>query len=599
MKLHPALLAVETAAILCVAAPTRLPAQGSAFTYQGRLMANGQPADGIYDLRVALYDQGVGGTALALVTNRPMQVSGGLFTVTLDFGLQAFDGNPRWLELAVRTNGASGPYFILNPRQPATPTPYAITAGTITSPLPDAGLRGSYSNAVTLGNPANSFAGNGAGLTALDATKVSTGTLNDARLSTNVARLNADNAFSGTNRFKGAAILTNRDNLLGGTFVGPPSPDLVNSVAGALSRSPDFPFASVKSFGAVGDGVADDRAAIQATIDFVACSNRSPATVFFPPGKYKCLGQITLRVPPSLTLDPGKTYELVGSGKWSSLLLFPWATNYNAIDFLYSLSNPVGPLSHFTIRKLGIFGPATGSYNTRITGAGLHFGGVDPIYVGSQNTIEDCSFFGFHTGLVLDHGVMYRVKDCLFRSNWWAGIRINADTVRLENNNIISFDGDTNGFAGLLLAASGTADDLPGTGVLSIGGECGDYRYFVYNDSAIQFVQIGGNIERCGAVALCSNSVHTTFTGIAVLDINRRSPGLWNFYNGAARYALVQNCQIEFVDNGTGYTNIFAEWPGQDDPTYSPVPYSMYLPPSLQQVLWNGSQLIGCPPIGK
>ena len=31
-------------------------AQGTAFTYQGRLIDNGSPAGGIYDLRFAIYD---------------------------------------------------------------------------------------------------------------------------------------------------------------------------------------------------------------------------------------------------------------------------------------------------------------------------------------------------------------------------------------------------------------------------------------------------------------------------------------------------------------------------------------------------------------
>ena len=35
-------------------------AQGTAFTYQGRLIDNGVPATGSYDLRFVLFDAGVG-----------------------------------------------------------------------------------------------------------------------------------------------------------------------------------------------------------------------------------------------------------------------------------------------------------------------------------------------------------------------------------------------------------------------------------------------------------------------------------------------------------------------------------------------------------
>src|SRR5687768_15749895 len=84
-------------------------AQGTAFTYQGRLDDGANPAAGIYDLRFTIYDLNSGGSAMAgPLTNSATGVSNGLFTVTLDFGPAVFDGNPRWLEIAVRTNGAGG-----------------------------------------------------------------------------------------------------------------------------------------------------------------------------------------------------------------------------------------------------------------------------------------------------------------------------------------------------------------------------------------------------------------------------------------------------------------------------------------------------------
>jgi len=108
-------------------------AQTSAFTYQGRLSANGQPANGSYDLVFSLFcstggpDQ-VGGR----ITNSATPISSGLFTTTVDFGASAFDGQNRWLQLEVReydegavTNGG-GPLTTLFPRQPILPVPYAL-----------------------------------------------------------------------------------------------------------------------------------------------------------------------------------------------------------------------------------------------------------------------------------------------------------------------------------------------------------------------------------------------------------------------------------------------------------------------------------------
>ena len=144
-------------------------AQGTAFTYQGRLNDGANPASGIYDLRFAIYDLSNGGTQQGnILTNAAVAVSNGLFTVTLDFGNQ-FPGANRWLEIAVRTNGAAS-FFTLNPRQALTPAPYAITAGSVVS----GGLAsGTYGSAVTLNNSANqisgSFTGNGVNLTNVNA----------------------------------------------------------------------------------------------------------------------------------------------------------------------------------------------------------------------------------------------------------------------------------------------------------------------------------------------------------------------------------------------------------------------------------------------
>jgi len=116
-------------------------AQGTAFSYQGRLNDSGNPANGIYDLRFTIYDAVTNGNLVAgPLTNTATGVTNGLFAVTLDFGGGVFTGAARWLELDVRTNGDGG-FSALNPLQPITPTPYAIysanagTAATATSAI--------------------------------------------------------------------------------------------------------------------------------------------------------------------------------------------------------------------------------------------------------------------------------------------------------------------------------------------------------------------------------------------------------------------------------------------------------------------------------
>lgn len=102
-------------------------AQGTAFTYQGRLNNGGIPANGSYDLQFAIYDAATNGNQIGpILTNAATTVNDGLFAVTLDFG-GIFGGQSYWLDISVRTNGG-GAFTQLVPPQPMAPVPYAIMA---------------------------------------------------------------------------------------------------------------------------------------------------------------------------------------------------------------------------------------------------------------------------------------------------------------------------------------------------------------------------------------------------------------------------------------------------------------------------------------
>src|SRR6476660_3921220 len=76
-------------------------AQGSAFTYQGRLNNGANVASGNYDLTFSLWNSSNGPAQVgATLTNAATAISNGLFTVTLNFGNQ-FPGAGRWLEIGV------------------------------------------------------------------------------------------------------------------------------------------------------------------------------------------------------------------------------------------------------------------------------------------------------------------------------------------------------------------------------------------------------------------------------------------------------------------------------------------------------------------
>ncbi len=97
-------------AALCCCMQTAL-AQGTTFTYQGRLADAGQPADGTYDLTFSLRGAATGPSQIGgTLTNLSTDVANGFFTVALDFGPGIFDGSPRWLEVGRRagTPGLGG-----------------------------------------------------------------------------------------------------------------------------------------------------------------------------------------------------------------------------------------------------------------------------------------------------------------------------------------------------------------------------------------------------------------------------------------------------------------------------------------------------------
>jgi hypothetical protein len=101
-------------------------AQTSSFTYQGRLTDAGSPATGFYDLQFSLFDTADGTVKIGQTQNvLNVSVSSGVFTVTLDFGPNAFPGQSRFLEIGARPSGA-GPFNVMLPRQQITSTPYAV-----------------------------------------------------------------------------------------------------------------------------------------------------------------------------------------------------------------------------------------------------------------------------------------------------------------------------------------------------------------------------------------------------------------------------------------------------------------------------------------
>lgn len=175
----------------------------STFTYQGELRDQGNPAEGLYDIRFYLWTAPIGGTPVGgVVCVDNVAVVSGRFTVDLAFG-DVFDGTARYLEIEVRPDagsgcGSGGAYTMLAPRQRLAAAPYAsfaIEAGSAAT----AASAQTATNASLLQNQDGLFYRNAANLT---------GTLPDARLSSNVTTLAGTQTFSGVKSFSAAPQFT-------------------------------------------------------------------------------------------------------------------------------------------------------------------------------------------------------------------------------------------------------------------------------------------------------------------------------------------------------------------------------------------------------
>jgi len=117
---------IHIVALILLIGWTGAKSQTTAFAYQGRLTEGGSPANGNYDLQFALFDSLAGGAQIgSTLTRSDTPVSAGVFNVQLDFGVNAFAGADRFLEISVRPAGV-GAFTTLAPRQQISSTPYAI-----------------------------------------------------------------------------------------------------------------------------------------------------------------------------------------------------------------------------------------------------------------------------------------------------------------------------------------------------------------------------------------------------------------------------------------------------------------------------------------
>jgi hypothetical protein len=276
--------------VCLLATPALAQPLSNAFTYQGQLTSSGQPAAGAYDFKFSLFDNASGGTQTGpqLCTDN-VTVAGGLFNVQLDFGAQ-FAGQQRFLEIWVRPHngqgcGSTAGFTILGPRQSLTAAPnaaFSITAASaalaanasqldsqpaafytnaanLTGTIPSARLSGTYSSTLNLTSTSNTFFGSGAGLTALNASSLASGTIDPARFavpftlsgSDSVGIINATNSASNTFTAAVHGVASSATGAVNGLFGEAASPD-GNGVVGRANST------TGSSWGVLGQSMSID-----------------------------------------------------------------------------------------------------------------------------------------------------------------------------------------------------------------------------------------------------------------------------------------------------------------------------------------------------
>jgi len=124
-------------------------AVGTAFTYQGQLTQSGNPVTGTCDFQFGLWDAASGGAQVgSTLTKTSVALTSGRFDAALDFGGTAFQGDARYLQIAVRCPAGSGSYTALSGRTALNAAPYALSL------RPGASVQSSMSQVLNLSTSA-------------------------------------------------------------------------------------------------------------------------------------------------------------------------------------------------------------------------------------------------------------------------------------------------------------------------------------------------------------------------------------------------------------------------------------------------------------
>ena len=258
---------------------------------------------------------------------------------------------------------------------------------------------------------------------------------------------------------------------------------------------------SVKDFGAVGDGVTDDTAAMQA-------AHNTGRVVYYPTGRYKFS-----------TLTNIQQGGIVGDGQTQSVLISTDVTNANLITFVGASVG--GPANSLVFQDFLLEGQVAGGSPAKSGGAGIS---VSP--VSGENSYLYASNVTFNyipIGIDFVRASYFSIFGCKFLAYNIAGIQVaNANNNDSGDSCVIGcvfncpYDGGSLP-AGIKHLSSG---GLRIIGNKFLGGNYG-YR-LVYTD-------VEGIGRDCSILILSSNSIENFHTN--AISLEKVSAGLTSFKN--------------------------------------------------------------------
>ena len=275
-------------------------------------------------------------------------------------------------------------------------------------------------------------------------------------------------------------------------------------------------YVSVKDFGAVGDGVADDTVAIQAAVD--AMNGLNGGSIFIPAGEYLITDYVTLY----------SDVTLFGEGKSSIIHL----VNSSRSDVFRATGTQPSPINRITLRDFMLYGDATFSAGAPSVQNG---GGINFVYA-DDCVIENLWVSGFSDGgIAILNGNYNTVANCRVRYTA-QGISFNANDIDVTGNVAV----------GNTISDTGTYNGLHLEGGFGPSAATGEVRYTTLaGNTVINSYEAGINIELAPYTACSGNAVYNAGFGATSVNMGIKVFGGFsstlsgNTVRGCSGYGIV------------------------------------------------------------